>query len=286
MRLTITLLTSLIILNSYSQEVKQEFLEVIVEGKEAYMSTTTGEVVFRKHSETDASAFISDATGTTFYIDTKIHKVKKGEVLATIAKKYKTSIERLKKDNKLKSDDLSIGKTLKINSTLAVESLKPKMVSGEGRIVARLRPGENPAMLNMPGGPPNAPSTPVKMPEHVKKTPKAKDVDVVSAVEETSEEAKVQNEKIVEEPAKPKSNEIKERVDQPVDKAPVKAIEDTKSDAKEIIEKSDSEAKLYIVKKGDTLYAIAKANNTTVESIKTKNKLTSNALFIGQKLKL
>ena len=40
----------------------------------------------------------------------------------------------------------------------------------------------------------------------------------------------------------------------------------------------------YTVKKGDSLYQIAKKFNTTVDSIKNKNKLISNTLSIGQKL--
>lgn len=40
----------------------------------------------------------------------------------------------------------------------------------------------------------------------------------------------------------------------------------------------------YIVKSGDNLYAIAKKFNTTVDTIKRKNSLTSNLLSIGQKL--
>ncbi len=40
----------------------------------------------------------------------------------------------------------------------------------------------------------------------------------------------------------------------------------------------------YIVKNGDNLYAIARKFNTTVDSIKKKNNLTSNNLQIGQKL--
>ena len=42
--------------------------------------------------------------------------------------------------------------------------------------------------------------------------------------------------------------------------------------------------KTYIVQKGDSLYSIAKKFNTTVDSIKRKNNLTSNILQIGQKL--
>lgn len=40
----------------------------------------------------------------------------------------------------------------------------------------------------------------------------------------------------------------------------------------------------YIVKKGDTLYSIAKDLNTTVDELKKANNLTSNMISIGQKL--
>lgn len=42
----------------------------------------------------------------------------------------------------------------------------------------------------------------------------------------------------------------------------------------------------YIVKKGDSLYSIAREYNTTPDEIKRKNNLTSNVLSIGQKLKV
>ncbi len=42
----------------------------------------------------------------------------------------------------------------------------------------------------------------------------------------------------------------------------------------------------YAVKKGDSLYSIARANNTTVDKLKDINNLTSNNLSIGQILKL
>lgn len=41
---------------------------------------------------------------------------------------------------------------------------------------------------------------------------------------------------------------------------------------------------VYIVKKGDSLYSIAKKYNTTVDKIKQKNNLKTNSLSIGQKL--
>lgn len=43
---------------------------------------------------------------------------------------------------------------------------------------------------------------------------------------------------------------------------------------------------IYTVKKGDTLYQIAKKYNTTVNDIKQLNNLTNNLLSIGQELKI
>ena len=44
--------------------------------------------------------------------------------------------------------------------------------------------------------------------------------------------------------------------------------------------------KIYTVKKGDSLYTIAKANNTTASVLTSLNNLTSNNLSIGQQLKI
>ena len=44
--------------------------------------------------------------------------------------------------------------------------------------------------------------------------------------------------------------------------------------------------KIYTVVKGDSLYQIARKNNTTVDEIKKLNNLTTNTLTIGQELKI
>ena len=43
---------------------------------------------------------------------------------------------------------------------------------------------------------------------------------------------------------------------------------------------------VWVVSKGDTLYNIAKENNTTVDDLKTLNSLSSNLIKIGQKLQV
>ena len=50
--------------------------------------------------------------------------------------------------------------------------------------------------------------------------------------------------------------------------------------------KEEEKNNVYTVKKGDSLYQLAKKYNTTVEELKKINNLTSNTLSIGQKLNL
>jgi LysM repeat protein len=49
---------------------------------------------------------------------------------------------------------------------------------------------------------------------------------------------------------------------------------------------NNTSSTIYTVKKGDSLYSIAKKYNTTADAIKRKNNLSSNLLSIGQKLNI
>ena len=53
-----------------------------------------------------------------------------------------------------------------------------------------------------------------------------------------------------------------------------------------LIPSSEEEYFIYTVVKGDTLYQIAKKNNTTIDEIKKLNNLTTNTLKIDQKIKI
>lgn len=56
---------------------------------------------------------------------------------------------------------------------------------------------------------------------------------------------------------------------------------------KEVHKASAHQARgIYVVKSGDTLSRIAKAHGTTVKALKTANHLSSDRIFVGEKLKL
>lgn len=56
---------------------------------------------------------------------TKYHKVKHGESLGKIARKYGTTVRALKKDNELKNNNIAVGKRLKVTTTEKVKVYKP-----------------------------------------------------------------------------------------------------------------------------------------------------------------
>ncbi len=57
-------------------------------------------------------------------VDAASHKVQKGETLFSISKKYNTTVEQIKKSNKLRSNTLKIGQTLNIGGTTTTAAAK------------------------------------------------------------------------------------------------------------------------------------------------------------------
>ncbi len=161
MRLLLLLLVCLVSFGTFSQEeteVVEEFLPTVIEGKEAFVSTKTGEYVYRSHEDTDSEALITTASGVV-YTDVSFHTVKKKESLFRIAKKYNLSVDELKKHNKLNNSKLSIGQKLKIINKVLVNSSCPVMsYAGEERIIAKLNPGQSPSTLNPPASSPSNPN--------------------------------------------------------------------------------------------------------------------------------
>lgn len=69
----------------------------------------------KKQLITAASAVLLGTTLFAGAASAQSVKVQKGDSLSVLAKKYKTTVSKIKSDNKLKSNTIYVGQTLKVN---------------------------------------------------------------------------------------------------------------------------------------------------------------------------
>lgn len=175
-----------------------------------------------------------------------LYEVQKGDNLFSIAKKFNVSIEDLKKWNNL--EDLNV----QLGSKLALAN-KEETVAAE------------------------APKTETKIVEH-----KVKKGEYLATI------AKKYNVTVAEikEWNSLEDNNVKLGETLIVSKKEV-AVSEAKASKKEDIAANErSEAKLYYVKKGDSLFSIAKKSGVTISDIKKWNGIKNESLKPGMKLKI
>lgn len=160
----------------------------------------------------------------------KIYTIAKGDSLYQIAKKYNTTVDELKKLNNLSSNNLTIGMKLKIPVSSSTTN-NEETPSSTKTYTYQVKKGD----------------TLYQIAKNNNTT-----VDAIKKLNNLSSNTLTIGSII----KLPSSN--------------------TSSNT--------SEEDIYIVKSGDTLYQIAKNNNTTVDAIKKLNNLSSNTLTIGQTL--
>jgi membrane-bound lytic murein transglycosylase D len=178
---------------------------------------------------------------------TKLHKVKKGDNLGEISDKYGVTVAEIKKWNKLRSNNIPVGKSLKI-------------ISNE-RVVTTIRKE-------------------VKPTESIASTDKESDFYVVQQGDNLSTIAKKYNVSI--EDLK-QWNSLSDNNIQLESKLKIADIIN-KQEETPATPKTEFKNTEYTVQKGDNLGSIAKRNNVTVADIKTWNDLTENTIQFGQKL--
>lgn len=179
--------------------------------------------------------------------DRSVHVVKKGETLSQIAKKYHVSVSQLKKWNNLKSDNLKIGQKLTVYSSGA-----PMAQAGNAKPVER---STTQTVHTVKSG-----ETLVKIAQQYKCT--VNDLKRWNNLQSTT---------------------IK--VGQKLKVYPPENQNVTNNTSNSSNNKT-SGTTTYTVKKGDSLWSIAKKHNVTVDHIKKLNNLKNNDLKVGQKLKL
>jgi membrane-bound lytic murein transglycosylase D len=188
---------------------------------------------------------------------TKFHKVKKGDNLSEIASKYDVAMADIKKWNKLKSNNVALGKSLKIITNERVVTTVRKLVKSD-----------------------NIALNEKSKKEAVENTEKSEDFYIVEQGDNLSTIAKKHNITIDE---LKKWNNLQDNTIKLESKLKVADIRI--SDEKEVVApKSEIKNVEYIVQKGDNLGSIAKKNNVAVSDIKMWNDLAEDNIQLGDKL--
>ena len=202
------------------------------------------------------------------YISESTYIVKSGDSLYSVAKKYNTTVDEIKKLNNLTSNSLSIGQIL--NIPLSEVVLVNEYIVKSGDSLYSIANKYNTTVNELKSL--NNLSNNTLSIGQVLKLPKVDEIVTV-------------NEYIV------KSGDslysIAKKYNTSVDE--LKSLNNLTSNMLSVGQKlnipvTEEVSNVYTVKSGDNLYSIARKFNTTVNEIKSKNNLGSNTLSIGQKL--
>ena len=204
------------------------------------------------------------------------YKVKSGDTLYSIAKKYNISVDELKELNNLKNNNITVGQVLKIKSNIPSEEVTGKnyYIVKSGDTLYSIAKKYNTTV------------------DEIKKLNNLKSNNLSIGMElKIKEEPSSTN--YIDYVVKSGDNlySIAKNYNTTVDE--IKKLNNLKSDNLSIgmelkIKEEPSSTNYidYVVKSGDNLYSIAKKYNTTVDEIKKLNGLTSNLLSIGMELKI
>ncbi len=109
---TIAVLSLLLVISVSAQETN-DYVDVVIDGKPAKLSTKTGKYKFTKGNGDSAVQNIETKT-VVGNVNDEIHIVGKGETFYAISKRYGISIANIKELNGLSSNILKVGQELKI----------------------------------------------------------------------------------------------------------------------------------------------------------------------------
>ncbi len=204
----------------------------------------------------------SDEKVVTFKDVTKLHKVKKGDNLGEISEKYGVTIAEIKKWNKLRNNNVPLGKKLKIISNERVVTTVRKLVMSE-----------------------NIASTEkIKKEQKIDSTAKSEDFYIVQQGDNLSSIAKKHNVSV--EDLKDwndlSNNTVK--LESKLKIADIKTNNEIEIPEEVVAPKTEIKNVEYIVQNGDNLGSIAKKNGVAISDLKTWNDLNDNNIQIGTKI--
>lgn len=234
-----------------------------------------------------------DENGFKWVSTTKLHKVRKGETLNTIARKYDVNISELKDWNKIKNNTAQLGANYKIIKKERVMIAKPKVMSDEPvkepieTVVAQSstelkttkKSGQNIAIDTIQLNSPKKIYHTVGQEDNLFRLALKYDI--------SSQELKERNQLTSDILPLGKVLYIKDFEENNQDLAKVETPKTEKEIVKAEKNKSIDKPIYYVVKKGDTLASISRNfKSVSVADIKKINGLTNDNIQPGQKLKV
>ena len=201
----------------------------------------------------------------------RTYKVRKGDTLFQIAKTHGTTPRELQAANGLKGSRLAIGQTLQLPS--APDEAAYEVVPYAAKA------GTSPGRAPLPADPPTVSSKQSEAPARLAKAP---DNQVTASIDQATAAASQ---------AKAPVNPGMASIDQAT--APARLAEAPARLAEAEIEAVASKpaaaekpetVQRYTVRKGDTLFQIARRHDTTLEELQAANRLKGSRLAIGQTL--
>ncbi|MCG8184176.1 LysM peptidoglycan-binding domain-containing protein [Tenacibaculum piscium] len=214
---------------------------VLLDNKTAYMNLITGRI-----SRTFPTESAVKPIPKKEFDPTILHKVKKGETLSTIARKYNLKLAKLYQLNSVANFD-----ALKIGQEIVVGYAKNS--------------SEKKAFLNTPT---------TQSVQKSKEKSKEKTEEVTENITKTINLSEFKLDK------KPKQAK---QIKQVKDVKPIKQVKQSKQKVKEVKENTST---YHVVATGETLYRIATQYKISVKKIKELNDIKNNTIAIGQKLKI
>jgi len=221
-----------------------------------------------KTKDTLSLAFAAPRTQTIKkVIPAEYHRVKSGETLSSISKKYGMTVAELKRKNSIKGNKLSLKQNLMIKdeeTESIVQVIQPtdnhtKLIAQNSKSTESLK-----SVLNVTGNQTNSSHT-VKKGETLFSISKLYNI----SVDELKSSNKIQKGKI--HPGQELI--ISQSVNLAKNESPVKEKETPKSTTHKVIS-------------GESLYSIAKTNNITVDELTSINNISNAKIHPGQELKL
>ncbi len=213
----------------------------------------------------------------------KYHKVRRGETMASIAKKYGVSLRSLRNANGGVRKPAR-GRRLKIVTTERVWQPRPQ------EEIAAITPSESDSLPVSAPGTETAEAAGETAPEAAGENPggAANDDDAAAVTDNSAEgDEDLSLGAVVgaNQPEVPAAKPAEPTVKETAKAAPAKKEQSGKTKTNKA--KKDKKPSVYKVRKGDTIWKIAKQNGTTVNAILKANGLKKNAkIQPGQKLKL